>query len=187
MKKKLPAWLALFSICVVCAVLLAVMLVLGYIESMLPALTSVPGIKLGLSNGVLIFAVYMMDIPSAYLLMLLKVLLSGFLFGNPSTMMYAGAGGVLSLTGMVLLSRVKDLNPVTVSMVGGVLHNVGQIALAMLILRTPSLLYYMAVLMLAGLACGALTGICARQVMKHLKHAGQASRTLEKEYSEEKK
>lgn len=154
----------------ICGMLLAVMLVLGYVESILPSFSAVPGIKLGLSNGVLIFAVYMLDIPSAYILMILKVFLSGFLFGNPSTMMYAGAGGALSLTGMVLLSRVQGLHSVTVSMVGGVLHNVGQIALAMLILQTDSLLYYMAILMLAGLACGALTGVCAVSVMKHMKH-----------------
>lgn len=152
------------------AMLLAVMLVLGWVESMIPINAGIPGIKLGLSNSVLIFAVYMLDIPTAFILMALKVVLSGFLFGNPQAMAYAFAGGVLSLTVMVLLKRVKGIHPVTVSMVGGMMHNVGQVALAMIILHTPQLIYYMAVLMLAGLACGALTGIVAVQVMKHMKH-----------------
>lgn len=153
----------------VCAMLLAVMLVLGWVESMLPALGAVPGIKLGLSNSVLIFAVYMLDIPTAYLLMVMKVLLSGALFGNVSAMMYAGAGGVLSLTVMALISRIRGVAPVTVSVVGGVFHNVGQVGLAMLILQTTSLLTYLAVLIFAGAVCGALTGVCATLVMQHLK------------------
>ena len=154
-----------------CGLLLAMMLVLGWVEHMIPLNAGIPGIKLGLSNGVLIFAVYMLDVPTAYILMVLKVVLSCALLGNPASMMIYGlAGGLLSLTGMVLLSRVKGLHCVTVSMVGGALHNMGQVAAAMLMLHTPNLLYYMAVLMAVGLACGLLTGVCANLVMKHLKH-----------------
>lgn len=152
-----------------CGLLTALMLVLGFIESLIPV-GSVPGIKLGLSNGVLLFALYTMGVPTAAMLMALKVVLSGLLFGGVSAMMYALAGGVLSMLTMALLSRVKGLHMVTVSMAGGVMHNVGQVGLAMVILSTPQLMYYMAVLMLAGLLCGLLTGICANTVVKHLKH-----------------
>ncbi len=149
--------------------LIAVMLVLGYIESLLPAVGAVPGIKLGLSNSVLIFAVYMLNLPTAWALMVLKVLLSGLLFGGASTILYAMSGGVLSMLSMTLLSRMKSMHPVTVSMVGGVMHNVGQVAMAMILFKTNQLLYYMAVLIFVGMACGALTGVCASSVMKHLK------------------
>ena len=149
--------------------LVALMLVLGYVESLIPVAAGIPGIKLGLSNGVLIFAIYMLGIPTAFVLMVLKVVLSGLMFGGVSAMMYAMAGGLLSMVCMSLLSKVKGVHPVTVSMVGGVAHNVGQVGLAMLMLRTPKLMYYMVILMLVGLACGALTGVCATSVMKHLK------------------
>ena len=152
------------------ALLLALMLVLGFVEHMIPVATAVPGIKLGLSNSVLIFAIYMLDIPTAFVLMLLKVVLSGFLFSGVNAMLYAFAGGLLSVSCMALLSRIKDVHPVTVSMVGGVMHNAGQVLMAMLMLQTYRLLYYLAILMFAGLACGALTGVCATQVMKHMKH-----------------
>ena len=152
-----------------CGLLTALMLVLGYIESMIPTGT-IPGIKLGLSNGVLIFAIYMLGIPVAWALMVVKVVLSGLLFGGVSTMMYAFAGGVLSMLVMSLLSRVKDVHPVVVSITGGVAHNVGQVALAMIILNTPKLIYYMAILMAVGFGCGLLTGVCATTVMRHLKH-----------------
>ena len=154
----------------VCAMLLTIMLILGWVESSLPSL-SIPGIKLGLSNGVLVFAVYMLDIPTAYILMLLKVTLSGLLFSGPSAMIYALAGGTLSLTCMCALSRVRGLHPVIVSMAGGVMHNVGQVAMAMVVLHSPrQMLYYLAILMLVGLLCGALTGIAAHLTMGHMKH-----------------
>ena len=149
--------------------LVALMLVLGYVESLIPVAAGIPGIKLGLSNGVLIFAIYMLGIPTAFVLMLLKVVLSGLMFGGVSAMMYAMAGGLLSMVCMALLSRVKGVSPIVFSMIGGVMHNVGQVGLAMLMLNTPKLLYYMAILMGVGLACGALTGVCADSVMKHLK------------------
>ena len=152
-----------------CGLLIAMMLVLGFVESRIPINAGIPGIKLGLSNGVLIFAIYMLDLPTAWLLMALKVMLSGLLFGGFNTIMYALAGGVLSMLAMTMLSRVKGMHPITVSMVGGVMHNVGQVALAMILLHTQQLLYYMAVLIIVGLICGALTGIVASNVMKHLK------------------
>jgi heptaprenyl diphosphate synthase len=145
--------------------MLSLMLILGFVESRLPV-PGLPGVKLGLSNGVLLFALYLLDIPSAILLMVLKILLSGFLFGNPSSMMYAAAGGVVSLTGMILLSRSSQFSPVAVSMAGGLLHNVGQVGLAMIILQTPGLLFYMAILMLIGMVTGLATGIAARSVIR---------------------
>ena len=140
-----------------CGLLTAMMLVLGFIESLLPVAAGVPGIKLGLSNGVLLFALYMLDAPTAFVLMLLKVLLSGLLFG-----------GVCSMLGMILLKKLK-FNLITVSMVGAVLHNLGQVLLAMLILETDQLIYYMAILLLVGLACGAVTGVAARATIGHMK------------------
>ncbi len=146
--------------------LLSLMLILGFVESRLPV-PGLPGVKLGLSNGVLLFALYMLDIPAALLLMVLKILLSGFLFGNPSSMMYAAAGGILSLAGMILLSRSDSFSPVAVSMTGGLLHNVGQVGLAMIILQTPGLLVYMAILMAVGMVTGLATGLCAKAVIQH--------------------
>ena len=136
-----------------CGLLVSLMLVLGYVESLIPVAVGIPGIKLGLSNGVLLFAIYLLDIPTAFILMVLKVGLSGLLFGGVSA----------------ILSRMKGVHPITVSMVGGVAHNVGQVGLAMLMLHTPKLLYYMAILMLVGLVTGAVTGVAASSVLKHLK------------------
>ena len=149
------------------ALLLALMLVLGNVERLFH--TGVPGMKIGLSNSVLIFAVYMMDIPSAYILMALKVLLSGLMFSGVSAMMYAFAGGLVSLTLMALLSRSRKISPIAVSMAGGVSHNLGQVAVAILVLSPAGhMLYYLAFLTAAGLAGGLATGVAAKIVMKRL-------------------
>ena len=155
--------------------LVALMLILGYVETLLQGLvpTGIPGIKLGISNGVLLFALYMMDVRSALIMMVLKVGLSGLLFGNPMTMLFALCGGALSLAGMIPLSRVKGINIITVSMVGAVLHNVGQIIAAAFVMSEVSpaiLLRYLAVLMAVALVTGAATGILAREVINRLGH-----------------
>ena len=148
------------------ALLTAVMLVLGYVESLVP--TGVPGIKLGLSNSVLIFAIYTLGVPTAFLLMIGKVLLSGFLFSGVNAMLYAFAGGLLSMLVMSLLYRMKSFHIVTIAMAGAVMHNVGQVALAMWMLGTDKLLSYMAVLMLVGLVTGFLTGTAAKILLRRI-------------------
>ena len=151
-----------------CGLLTAMMLVLGFIESLIPVAAGVPGIKLGLSNGVLMFALYMLDAPTTFVLMVLKVVLSGLMFGGVSAMMYAMAGGVLSVLTMILLKKLR-FHIIVVSMFGAVMHNVGQVAMAMLIVQTPQLIHYMAVLMLAGLVMGAITGVAANTTLTHIK------------------
>ena len=152
-----------------CGLLLAMMLILGWIEKQIP--TPHPAMKLGLSNSVLIFAVYMLDIPTAYVLMFFKVFLSNVMFGSLGVSFAMGlAGGFVSLTAMVLLSRVKGMYTVTVSIVGGVMHHVGQILMALLVVNTPGLLTALPFLMIAGLIFGAVTGVCADRVMKYMKH-----------------
>ena len=148
------------------ALLVAVMLVLGYFESLLPA-GPVPGIKLGLSNSVLLLAILWLGIPEAFCLMACKVLLSGFLFAGVSAMMFSFAGGMLSMLVMSLLTRFH-FGTVATGMAGGVAHNVGQVALAIYLLQTDKLYYYMAVLMLVGLATGFATGSVAGLLAQRL-------------------
>ena len=150
----------------VSALLVTVMLMLGYVESLVP--TGVPGIKLGLSNSVLILAIVWLGIPTAFALMIVKVLLSGFLISGVNAMLYAFAGGLLSMLVMCVLYKTKAFSLTPVAMAGAVAHNVGQVALAMLILETGKLLFYMAILMLVGLVTGFVTGTVASILIKRL-------------------
>lgn len=140
------------------ALFISIMLVLGYLESLF-SLGPIPGIKLGLSNSVLLLCLYWLGIPTSVLLMLAKVFLSGFLFGSLNTIQYSLAGGVLSMLGMVVLTHgIRGVSPIGAGIAGGALHNVGQVLMAMLTLQTASLLYYMAILVFVGAVMGGITG-----------------------------
>ena len=145
------------------ALLLAVMLVLGYLESLIP-LSGIPGVKLGLSNCVLMFSLEWLGGGMSFGLMAGKVLLSGLLFGSPFSMLYALAGGLCSMATMLCLRRVPG-----VGMAGGAAHNLAQVLLAMLILRTPSLISYLALLLPVGAAMGFVTGLIASRLQVHLR------------------
>ena len=148
------------------ALLVTVMLMLGYVESLIP--TGVPGVKLGLSNSVLLLAICWLGVPAALVLMLVKVVLSSLLFSGVSAMLYSLAGGVLSMLAMILLLRVGHFHIVVAAIGGSVMHNVGQVALAMWMLRTKELVFYMAVLMLVGLVTGFVTGTVAAALLRRL-------------------
>ncbi len=155
-----------------CGLLTAIMLILGFVESLIPFNFGVPGIKLGLSNSVLIFSVYMLDVPVTFLLMAVKVTLSAMMFGAglfSMPMWFALAGGALSTAAMALLSRDRDLEVPVVSMAGGVGHNVGQVIMCMLTVTRVNMLFYMGVLMFVGMLTGGLTGIIADRVLRHMK------------------
>ena len=147
--------------------LTAVAIVLGYFEYLLPV-TGIPGVKLGLANTVLLYALYLIDVPSAILLMFLKVGLSGLLFSGPAAMLYSLAGGVLSLLVMILAKKSKGLSIVGVSVLGAVSHNIAQLSVACFVVETRAILAYLPILLLAAAVTGTLTGLVARYTFRGL-------------------
>lgn len=144
-------------------------LILSWLEAMLPPLYSaVPGIKLGLPNIVIIFILYRFGILSAACVSLLRVGIVALLFGNPMTLMYSLAGAVLSLSVMWLLKKLNILSQVAVSVAGGVFHNIGQIIVAMILLRTAEIGYYMIVLAVTGTLSGIFIGLLAALLLKKM-------------------
>ena len=139
-------------------VLGALALVLSYIETFIPLPVPVPGIKLGLANVVVLVALEVLDVKSAAAVALVKVLAAGFLFGTPIMLAYSGGGTVLAFAVMALLSRIRSLSVVPVAIAGAVFHNVGQLAVAMLILGTPAVWATAPVLVVAACITGALSG-----------------------------
>lgn len=152
--------------------LTAMALMLGYFERFIPIAPGIPGIKLGLANTVLLYAVYLMDTKSAWLLMCAKVLLSGFLFAGLSGMLYSFAGGILSLGAMLLMHRIKDVSPIGVSVGGAVCHNIGQITAACMVVQSRAVLSYLPVLMVSAVITGVLTGVIAKYAIAGLAKAG---------------
>lgn len=143
-------------------------LIVTYIELLIPFYFGIPGVKLGLTNLVVVSVLYSLGAKEALLLSILRIVLSGFLFGNLFGILYSLAGGVLSLAVMNLLKRSGSFSIVGVSMCGGVFHNIGQLLMAMLVVESFNLFYYLPVLLISGLITGILIGILGNEVKKRL-------------------
>ena len=135
----------------------AVAMILSFVESQIPAFVAIPGVKMGLANIAVVFALYKLGWKEAAVISLIRVFLVSLLFGTGATLFYSVAGAVLSLLGMILLKATGLFSTVAVSVTGGVLHNVGQIAMACYLLGTNKLSYYLPFLMLSGI----LAALCA--------------------------
>ena len=152
---------------VLLAMLTAVAMVLSYVESLLPSV-GIPGVKMGLANIAVIFALFRFGWKEATALSLVRVVLVSLLFGSVGAMLYSLAGAVLSLAVMALLRRIDRFSTVGISVAGGVAHNAGQILMAMLILQTKQLLGYLPVLAVSGIAGGVLTGLAAALLIRRI-------------------
>lgn len=160
MKTKKIAWLGLT---------VALAMIMSYIETLVPLSFAVPGIKAGLANIVIIFVLYRMGLKEACVVSLIRVFLVSLLFGNVMALAYSLAGAVLSLGLMALLKKSDKFSVVGVSVAGGVMHNAGQILMAVILLGTEQIAYYLPVLVLTGTVTGVVIGIIASLVIKRIK------------------
>lgn len=147
-------------------------LVVSYIEVMLPIPLGIPGIKIGLANAVIMVLLFFTTWQRTLGISVMRILLTGFLFGNPMTIIYSLAGGILSLFVMVLLKKIKGFSTVGISVGGGVAHNLGQLTVAVLLMENARIYYYAPVLLVtgtvAGIAIGVLTGVLVKKLPKQL-------------------
>lgn len=144
-------------------------LLLSYVEFLIPPIyAAVPGIKVGLPNLVILWVLYALGTKYAALVSLTRLCISSLLFGNSMTFIYSLAGAALSLTVMGILKKTDILSTVGVSVAGGVCHNLGQILVAMVLLDTPQIAYYMLVLALTGTLSGVFIGLCGALLIKRV-------------------
>lgn len=151
------------------ALLVALAMVLSWLESLVPLSLAVPGVKLGLANLVVIFALYKLGPRQAAIISLVRVLLVTFTFGNAFSFAYSLAGAALSLLVMLLLQRTGKFSMLGVSIAGGVCHNIGQILVAMAVLGTAELMWYLPALLAAGIAAGVCIGAVGALVTDRIK------------------
>ena len=159
MKKNKVQTVALYGLMV------ALAFVFSYFESMIPFNFGIPGVKLGLANLVVVVALYIMKPSQAFSISLIRIFLTSLTFGNITVSLpYSLCGGVLSFVVMWLAKKTK-LSIVGVSMLGGICHNIGQIVVAAIIMETPNIVYYLPVLLVAGLFTGLLLGVVSKIVI----------------------
>ena len=149
---------------------IALAMIMSYIEALVPLSFAVPGIKMGLANIVIIFVLYKIGTKEAILVSLIRVILVSLLFSNVMAMAYSIAGAVLSLSVMWLLKKTDKFSFVGVSIAGGIMHNVGQISMAVILLGTEQIALYLPVLMITGTATGVVIGIVSGLVINRFKN-----------------
>lgn len=156
----------------------ALALVLSFLESLIPFQPGLPGIKLGLANLVIVFALYRMNVHSALLINTVRILLVGLLFSGLFGLLYSAAGAAASLAAMTLLLQINRKREQAgksilfsifgVSMTGGVFHNLGQLLVAILFLSSLNLIYYLPVMIISGIVMGLINGMIARLLLQKI-------------------
>ena len=153
--------------------LLALALILSFVESQIPAFVAIPGIKIGLANIVVVFCLYSMGFKEAVLVSLLRVLLSSLLFGSLATFAYSITGALLSVLVMALLKRTKAFGVVAVSVSGAVMHNLGQILVAMMLMGWAAIVYYLPFLIFSAVGFGIVIGVAAALLLRRIPLEGR--------------
>ncbi|HHT98278.1 MAG TPA: Gx transporter family protein [Clostridiales bacterium] len=152
-------------------VLIALAFIFSYIETLIPMPTSgiAPGIKIGLANMVVMVALYKMGNKEAFTLSIIRVILFSFVFGNLFSLLYSLSGGILSCIFMIMAKKTNRLSSIGVSVIGGVVHNIGQILMAMIIVESTKIIFYLPILLISGVISGVTIGIIASIIIKHTK------------------
>ena len=151
-----------------CGLVLALALIAGYVESLIPIAVAIPGIKLGTANSVILILLYMVGVKEAFIVNISRVVLSGFLFGSMSSILYSLSGAIVSLLIMTMLKKTDRFSISGVSMAGGVAHNIGQLTMAALVLETSAVWYYLPVLIISGSLTGLLIGFLTGEIRKRI-------------------
>ena len=143
-------------------------LIMSYVESILPISIGIPGAKIGLANIVIIITLYKAGAKEACFISIIRIILSGFLFGNLFSIVYSIMGAVFSLAAMILLKKKNDFSVYGISMIGAVMHNAGQTVAAIFVLENVALISYLPVLVVVGTITGILIGMVSGNIIKHL-------------------
>ncbi len=152
----------------VLAMLTAFTLILSYVEFLIPVSYGY-GLKLGLANIAIVAILYVFSVKEAFIVNLLRIFIIGLLFGNGISLILSLAGGVLSLTVMAVIKKIKIFTVVTVSIIGALCHNIGQLIAAYYVTNVPGLMFYLPVLIIGGLITGAVIGMISKMIIRALK------------------
>ena len=155
------------------AFIIAFAMILSFLESRIPAFVAIPGVKVGLANIAVIFTLYKLGVKEAITVSIIRVLMIAMLFGSAVSLIYSVCGAILSLASMILLKKLTPLTEVAISVTGGEMHNVGQIAAESFMLSTNVVVYYLPFLLVSGTIAGIVVGIASAILIKRVKFSYQ--------------
>lgn len=143
----------------------ALAMIFSYVEVLIPFTFAVPGMKLGLANLVVVTGIYCLDWKDVCTVSLIRILLTGLLFGNGVSILYSFSGGIVSLIVMMAFKKTDWFSVIGVSVSGAVFHNIGQILAAVFVMQTKAILSYLPVLMITGVVTGFVLGLVACRIL----------------------
>ncbi|NLM18772.1 MAG: Gx transporter family protein [Clostridiaceae bacterium] len=159
MKTKRITFLAMF---------IAISMILSYLESLLPQIYIVPGIKLGLANIPVMFAIFKLKPSDALLISGIRIFLLSILFRSFLSFIFSITGGLISIAFMLFFKKINTFSIMGISVIGGVAHNLGQILIAVFIVNTPGLLFYLPILIIAGTLAGIAIGLICNLLVNRI-------------------
>ncbi len=151
------------------AMLIALAMIFSYVEALIPINFGIPGVKLGIANIVILVGLYVLEPKDVLVISVIRIVLVGILFGNVMSISYSLAGGLFSFLMMWLIKKIKGFSIVGVSIAGGVSHNIGQLAVAILVIENLKLIAYIPVLLIAGAVTGLIIGILSVRIVPVMK------------------
>ena len=152
----------------VIALSVSLAMIFSFVESQIPPLAMVPGVKIGLANIVTVFLLYSLGVPETVIVSLIRVFLSSLLFGYLKTLIYSACGAAASFVAMLIAKKITPFGTVGVSVIGAVMHNAGQVAAACLVMGTAALAVYFIPLIITGTLSGVIIGIIAGIVARRV-------------------
>lgn len=162
-KKKSAHMAALYGM------LIALAFVLSFVESLIPISLGIPGVKLGLANLVTVVGLYTVGTTGTIVVSLLRIVLTGFTFGNLFAILYSLAGWGLSIVIMILCKKKKWFGTSGISILGGIGHNIGQITVAAFVVKQAGVFFYLPMLLIAGTAAGLVIGILGSMIITRIR------------------
>lgn len=144
----------------VLAMFSAFAIVLSYVESFIPV-AGIPGVKLGIANLAIILVMYFLGTKAAGLVNVVRIVVVGFMFGNLFSILFSIAGALFSIGAMAVVKKTDKFKLQTVSVAGGVAHNIGQLIVAVFVVDNYSVIYYVPALIISGIVTGIVVGIVA--------------------------
>lgn len=162
------------------SMLLVLAIIIFTVESQLPPIAPIPGIKLGLANVINLMALYMLGRRESFIILVLRIVISSIFAGNFTGFMYSISGGIMCFLFMSVMSLfIKENRMWVVSVFGAIGHNIGQIVIACFIMGTFQIIWYLPILMISAIITGTFTGIAAQTALKHMRKTGIISKILE--------
>lgn len=150
------------------SLLIALAMVFSFVESQIPSPIAIPGVKIGLANLAVIFTLNKLGMKEAIIVSLVRVFIIAVLFGSAVSLVYSTSGAVLSLLSMYLLMKTHLFSSVAISVTGGVMHNLGQVIIACILLESNILKYYFPFLLISGVASGIAIGLLSNAVIERI-------------------